>query len=116
MRKILHSANEGKKYVLMIFSAILMLGFSQQSWGQISYTTPGSSYTQTFDNLYTTVPANNTVEAATILPAGWIFTEAGTNSNTTFRNDNGSSGTGDTYLDGPLDLTKELLELMHPEV
>lgn len=67
---------------------------------QVAYTTPGATYQQTFDNLYTTVPANNTTQAASLLPSGWQFVEAGTNANTTFRNDNGSSGTGDTYLDG----------------
>jgi uncharacterized repeat protein (TIGR02543 family) len=68
--------------------------------GQVTYSTANSNYTQNFDNLYGTVPANNTTQASTILPTGWIFTEAGTNANTTLRNDNGSSGTGDTYLDG----------------
>ncbi|GGD79624.1 hypothetical protein GCM10011514_49500 [Emticicia aquatilis] len=83
---------------LSLFFLFLFVNF--KNFGQISYSTRGSNYTQNFDNLYTTVPANNTTQAASVLPNGWIFTEAGTNANTTLRNDNGSSGTGDTYLDG----------------
>ena len=78
---------------------LLMFNITQ-SYGQISYATAGSNYTQNFNNLYGTVPADNTTQAATILPSGWLFTEAGANANTTLRNDNGSSGTGDTYFDG----------------
>lgn len=87
-----------------LFPACIMLfvliGFNQNAKAQISYTTAGSNYTQDFDGLYVSVPGNNSTQAATILPSGWVFAEAGTNANTTFRNDNGSSGTGDTYLDG----------------
>lgn len=65
----------------------------------VSYT--GGTYTQTFDNLFATVPANNTaVLGGTVLPNGWSFVEAGANANTSLRVDNGSSGTGDTYLYG----------------
>lgn len=60
----------------------------------------GSTYTQNFDNLFTTVPANNTTAPASTLPTGFSFVESGTNANTTLRVDNGSSGTGDTYLFG----------------
>ena len=80
--------------------AILFLLFTSGLRAQISYSTIGSNYTQNFDNLYTTVPANNTTQAASVLPTGWGFVEAGANASTTLRNDNGSSGTGDTYLDG----------------
>ncbi|MEI6311226.1 MAG: T9SS type A sorting domain-containing protein [Bacteroidota bacterium] len=88
-----------KKYSLLL-SILLVFVISKQVSAQVSYTTAGSTYSQNFDGLYGAVPLNNTTQAATILPTGWVFVEAGTNANTTFRNDNGSSGTGDTYLDG----------------
>ncbi len=70
---------------------------------QVLYSTPGSNYFQYFDSIYAagSVPANNTTVAGTVLPSGWIFLEAGSNANTTLRVDNGSSSSGDTYLDGP---------------
>lgn len=83
----------------LLLSLLVLAGFGMQAQ-TISYASAGSNYTQNFDNLYGTVPANNTTVAATTLPNGWSFVEAGTNANTTLRNDNGSSGTGDTYLDG----------------
>lgn len=89
---------------LSAFLLIVIFLFSGQIMkAQISYTTPGANYFQTFDSLYTSgsVPANNTTVAASTLPSGWLFTEAGSSANITLRNDNGSSGTGDTYLDGP---------------
>ncbi|MDB9435478.1 ExeM/NucH family extracellular endonuclease [Dolichospermum lemmermannii CS-548] len=64
-----------------------------------SYT--GGNYSQNFDNLFTTVPTTNgTTQASSILPDGWTFVEAGSALNTTLRVDNGSSGTGDTFLYG----------------
>lgn len=86
-------------FISMALLAILNIA-AQKTNAQIAYSTVGANYTQNFDNLYTTVPANNTTQAASILPTGWAFVEAGTNASTTLRNDNGSSGTGDTYLDG----------------
>src|SRR5262245_14589685 len=67
---------------------------------QFSYTTAGSTYSQNFDNLFGTVPANNTTTAASTLPTGWGFVESNANANLTLRVDNGSSGTGDTFLYG----------------
>lgn len=82
-------------------AAVGALGiFSSQAHAQVSYVTAGSTYSQNFDNLYVTVPANNITVAASTLPLGWGFVEAGANANTTLRNDNGSSGTGDTFLYG----------------
>lgn len=86
-------------YAILLGIAML-LGGTLTSHAQINYATAGSSYTQNFDGLYTTVPSNNTTQAASLLPSGWQFVETGANANTTFRNDNGSSGTGDTYLVG----------------
>jgi len=85
---------------LGVLTLILFFGVNQSVTAQISYATSGSSYTQNFDNLLTpTVPANNTA-IASVLPTGWSFVEAGTNANATFRVDNGSSGSGDTFFDG----------------
>ncbi len=83
-----------------ILTLILFFGMNQSANAQISYATAGSNYTQNFDNLLTpSVPANNTA-VASVLPTGWSFVEAGANANTTFRVDNGSSSTGDTFFDG----------------
>ncbi len=90
-----------KGFALFIcMTTVMLLGMVHQIDAQIPYASSGSTYNQNFDNLYTTVPADNLVQAASLLPLGWSFVEGGANANTTFRNDNGSSGTGDTYLDG----------------
>lgn len=59
-------------------------------------------YTQNFDNLFGTVPGNNTTQPAAVLPAGWVFVETGTSSNldTNLRVHDGGGNTGDTYLFG----------------
>ena len=59
----------------------------------ISLTTPGSAYLQTFDSL-----ANTGTSSA--VPAGWAFTETGTNANTTYTAGTGSGNAGDTYSFG----------------
>ncbi len=78
----------------------LLGGVAGPAAAQISYSTSGSVYTQNFDNLLTTVPANNSTTANTVLPSGFTVVEAGSNANTTIRVDNGSSGTGDSFLYG----------------
>jgi hypothetical protein len=52
------------------------------------------SYTQNFDGL------SNSGTTNTTLPAGWFFTETGTNSNTTYAADNGATTSGNTYSYG----------------
>ncbi|BCM92545.1 hypothetical protein IAD21_04427 [Abditibacteriota bacterium] len=100
-RKFASALHFGALFVLMVGLTFLNLGrASAQSPTPIPYNTSGSTYTQDFNNLFTTVPANNTAVAATVLPPGFGFVESGTNANTTIRVDNGSSGTGDTYLFG----------------
>jgi predicted extracellular nuclease len=54
---------------------------------------PNSTYTQDFTSL-----ANSGTSSA--LPMGWLLSESGTNSNTTYTGGTGSSGTGDTYSFG----------------
>ncbi|RZJ73017.1 YDG domain-containing protein [Flavobacterium sp.] len=82
------------------FCSMALFLFGMAANAQISYLTPGSNYTQDFNNRYTTVPGNNVVVTTSPLPAGWQFVEAGANSNTTLRNDNGASSTGDTFFYG----------------
>jgi predicted extracellular nuclease len=61
----------------------------------------GGTYSQNFDNLFTTVPANNIATvAATTLPTGWTFIESDTNANTFLRVHTGAVTTGDTILFG----------------
>ncbi|NHM07349.1 hypothetical protein G4D82_08965, partial [Flavobacterium sp. CYK-4] len=83
-----------------LLTLVLFFGANLSASAQISYATAGSNYTQDFNNLLGTVPANNTTIAASNLPTGWSFVEAGANANTTLRVDNGSSSTGDTFFDG----------------
>jgi autotransporter-associated beta strand protein len=77
-------------FVGSLFIAQEMLGATYTS----------GTYTQTFDDLFATVPGNNTTQPSSILPDGWSFVEAGANANTTLRVDPGTSGTGDTFLFG----------------
>ena len=85
--------------VMGMVAILFFLGINQSAIAQINYATAGANYTQNFDDLLGTVPANNTA-IASVLPLGWSFVEAGTNANATFRVDNGSSGSGDTYFVG----------------
>ena len=91
----------GQLSSLLLVVIFLFMGHITKA--QISYTTPGSNYFQYFDSIYAagSVPANASLVAGSVLPTGWIFTEAGSNANTTLQIHNGGSGTGDTYLDGP---------------
>ena len=59
----------------------------------ISYTTYGSAYAQDFNTLASTGTSSTT-------PAGWAFSESGTNANTTYTAGTGSSNAGDTYSFG----------------
>src|SRR5437879_2843904 len=59
----------------------------------ISLTASGTAYTQNFDTL-----ANTGTSSA--VPAGWAFSESGTNANTTYSTGTGSSNAGDTYSFG----------------
>lgn len=85
------------KIKTLILSILTVAAISAHA--QILYTS--GTYTQDFDNLFVTVPANNTtVTTASTLPSGWSVTESLANANTSTRVDNGSSGTGDSYLYG----------------
>ena len=82
---------------------LVLLLASVQGWGQNSYTTLGSTYSQNFSNLITTgtqsVTGGNLNNMNTGLN-GWYFVESGTGANTTISTGNGSSATGDTYSFG----------------
>ncbi|HLO88904.1 MAG TPA: choice-of-anchor I family protein [Nostocaceae cyanobacterium] len=54
----------------------------------------GTTYIQDFDSLA------NSGTTSDVLPAGWEFLETGTNANTTYGINNGSSNTGNTYSYG----------------
>lgn len=60
---------------------------------QVIITTTATPYTQNFNTLATT----GTVST---LPTGWVLLESGTNANTTYTADAGSSTTGNTYSYG----------------
>lgn len=62
--------------------------------GAVSLTTLSSAYTENFDTLAISDTAN------TFVPAGWAFSESGTNANTSYRAGTGSGNTGDTYSYG----------------
>jgi uncharacterized protein len=56
----------------------------------ISLTTAGDTYTQDFNTLAST-------GTSSVLPNGWVFSEAGTAANTLYSARAGDTGTGDTY-------------------
>lgn len=88
---------------------LIMLAFANIVMGQISYLTPGSNYNQTFDGILSTVPANNTTQSIPALPTDWVWVESGSNANTTYRVDNGSSNTSDFYLLGATNSTERAI-------
>ena len=67
----------------------------QQSMAVISLSYHGL-YTQDFDTLAISGTSST-------LPTGWAFVESGTNANTTYSANNGSSNTGNTYSFGAID-------------
>jgi hypothetical protein len=56
-------------------------------------TLTNSTYTQNFDGLANT-------GTSSILPTGWLFSETGTNANTTYNSTDGTLNSGDTYSYG----------------
>ncbi|MBI5220084.1 MAG: putative Ig domain-containing protein [Bacteroidia bacterium] len=64
------------------------------SWGNtIVLSTIGAAYTQNFDSLASSGTSST-------MPTGWMFTETGTNANTSYTAGNGSENLGDTYSFG----------------
>ena len=71
-----------------IFLFVAIFFINTKSFSQISLT--GSVYTQDFNTLA------NTGTSSTV-PTGWLFSEAGTNANTTYTAGSGTGTAGDTY-------------------
>ena len=93
-----------------IFSLVLiMLSFANIVMGQISYLTQGANYNQTFDGILSVVPGNNTTQSVPALPSGWVWVESGSNANTTYRVDNGTSNSNDFYLLGATGSTERAI-------
>jgi len=65
-------------------------------------TAAGTPYTENFDTI-----ANTGTSSA--LPAGWLISESGTNANTTYAADSGSSNAGNTYSYGSVGSTDRAL-------
>ena len=68
--------------------------FSLTAAAQVTITTTATAYTQNFNTLKATAGTSTT------LPTGWKLLETGTNANTSYTTDAGSSTTGDTYSYG----------------
>ncbi|HZS05307.1 MAG TPA: hypothetical protein VFD58_10775 [Blastocatellia bacterium] len=78
---------------LLACAALVLHHTASASGAGISLTTLGTAYTQNFDTL-----ASSGTSSA--VPAGWAFSESGTNANTTYTAGTGSSSTADTYSFG----------------
>ncbi|HEV8538089.1 MAG TPA: Ig domain-containing protein, partial [Bacteroidota bacterium] len=71
----------------------------------IPLSSPGVPYTQNFSTLASS-------GTSTVLPAGWLFSESGSNANTTYNSGNGSSNTGDTYSFGSTSSSERALGML----
>lgn len=87
MKKI-HSFTGGKYILLLVFF------YCFTGNAQVNITSTATPYTQNFNTLKATAGTSTT------LPTGWKLLETGTNANTSYTTDGGSSTTGDTYSYG----------------
>ena len=76
-----------------IYSLSIFLFFTFSSFSQVSITTLGTAISQDFNSLAISGTSN-------ALPTGWSFLETGTNANTTYAADAGSTVSGNTYSYG----------------
>jgi hypothetical protein len=85
----MHKANpfKGGLFLLLLLVAAV-------APAQVSITSTATAYTQNFNTLRATAGTSTT------LPTGWRLLETGTNANTAYTVDAGSSTTGDTYSYG----------------
>lgn len=85
-----------KKNKLFIKSSSLFAVFfmSLTATAQVIITTTTTAYTQNFNTL------KATAGTSAVLPTGWKLLETGTNANTTYNSDGGTSTTGNTYSYG----------------
>lgn len=79
------------RIVLVFLNVMVFVWGSVQ--GQVSLTT--ATYTQDFNTLISSGSSGT-------LPPGWVFSESGTNANTTYTAGTGSSTIGDTYSFGAI--------------
>src|SRR5689334_9450249 len=79
--------------ILFSISTIWFLKSASASGTPISLTTPNVAYTQDFNTLASTGTSST-------VPSGWLFSESGTNANTTYTAGTGSGNAGDTYSFG----------------
>jgi hypothetical protein len=85
-----------KSHYPLWFLLIAFLTGAQWASAQVHLNLINSPYQQQFDSL---ASAGTTNDIAT-LPAGWTFSESGTNANTTYAAGTGSSNAGNTYSFG----------------
>jgi Bacterial Ig-like domain/Secretion system C-terminal sorting domain len=78
------------KTILFFIAFIISLAAD----AQVIITTTATAYTQNFNTLKATAGTSTT------LPTGWVLLETGTNANTSYTTDAGTSTTGDTYSYG----------------
>ena len=85
-----------KKNTLLLKGSFFLIAFfiSLTSAAQVIITTTATAYSQNFNTL------KATAGTSTVLPTGWKLLETGTNANTSYTTDAGSSTTGDTYSYG----------------
>ncbi len=77
-----------KLYLFLITALVGTIGTAQ-----ISVTSLTTAYSQNFDSLAVT-------GTSSVTPFGWLFSESGTNANTTYTADNGGVNSGNTYSYG----------------
>lgn len=88
---------------------VLALAGSTSGYAQVSLTSNSVAYTQNFDAVLSSAPANGTVQSTPALPTGWAFVESGSNANTSYQIHNGGGTAGDTYLFGAAGSTERAL-------
>lgn len=89
-----------------IFTFLGVLYLANFSYGQISLTALNTAYTQNFDGLASSGTGSFTLTGTL---SGWAIIETGTNANTSYSADIGSTTTGNTYSYGASASTERAL-------
>lgn len=92
-----------RKCLLNLLPVIFLLFLTDNVNAQVSITSTTTNYTQNFNTL------RATSGTSTSLPTGWRLLETGTNADTRYATDGGSSTTGDTYSYGTGTTTERAL-------
>lgn len=87
--------NMKKLYTLWLLCSVVFTSL-HIAHAQVDLRVINAPYVQPFDSL----AGSGTTNDISTLPAGWIFSESGTNANTTYAAGTGSSNTGNTYSFG----------------